>query len=1052
MSLETHIQTAFVAGELAPAMWGRTDHEKYKFGASTVRNGYVNFQGGYASRAGLAYVGMCKQNAPNAGGTATSNPPRDIQFQFSVTQGYVLEFGDQYMRIKFHGAYVTEVAKTVVSITQASPGVVDIMGHGFSNGDWVYGQIQGMTQLNGLTFIVTNKTTNTFQLTDLFGNVINTGNYSAFTFGTFSRIYTVVSPYAAVDLPYLKYTQSADEMTLTCWNQTTLTGYPQYDLIRSGNTSWAFTQTTFGSTISAPTNVAATAQSSTTLSTWYSYVVTTVSTNTDESVASTAVYIQNNDISVNAGSNIITWKPVSGAAYYNIYAATPYYTTSGTAPVQPGQNYGYLGSSLGTSFTDTNIIADFTTTPPLHQNPFAIGIIESVNITGTGSSLTQAGLAYSITTSTGSGFVGTPIVLNGSLNGFYIANSGENYMAGDTITFTQGGATVPTATLTIGSQTGTYPGVCAYFQQRRGYASTESNPDTYYFSHPGTFTTFDASVPISASDAIIGSPWAQQVNGIQFMTPMPGGLVIFTGSGAWQLSGGQSIALTPADQDAQPQTRYGCSSTVPPIPVNFHILYVRENDGIVYDLVFNFFANIYTGTDLTLYSSHLFDGYKIVQWCYAEKPSKLVWAVRNDGTLLSMTYIAEQQEQGWARHDTNGLFIGICSIEEPPVDAVYVITQRFVNGVWVYYSERFDNRIWVNAEDCFCIDAGLSYPMTEPNATLYPAAATGTDNITSTTVSYGGTGYTNPKAIAIDSTGVGTGATFTVTISGGVITAVTPVKNGKDYTPGETEIVITDPTGSGAVIYPVITNYVTFTASASVFNSGMVGDIIRVGNGKAMIVTYNSGTSVIANIIQPITATVPNDPNLTPIPAISGNWSISTPTQVVTGLNHLEGLTVTGLADGGVIEPQVVQALGDGTVGITLPAQASAINVGLAFLPQLQTLYLEVPTPNSIQTKRKNIPSVGVRIHNTRGISVGNNQPDASTQPGQVNVPWTNMIPVKERNQFIIMGEDIPLTTGDYFINIGPNWRVAGQIAIQQSQPLPCQIDAIVHYYTVGDS
>lgn len=1048
MTVETHIQTAFVSGELSPALWGRVDHEKYKFGASTMRNGFVNFQGGYASRAGLAYVGMCKQGAPNNGGTSSNDPPRDIPFQFSVTQAYVLEFGDQYMRIKFQGAYVTEAAKSVNSITRANPGTVTITSHGFSNGDWVFGaNIGGMTEFNSLTWIVQNVTTNTFTLTDLFGTPVNTNPFPAYTTGgTFSRIYTVVAPYAAIDLPYLKFTQSADEMSLTCWNQKTLTEYPPYDLVRSGNTNWAFTATTFASTISAPTNVAATAQSSSTLDTWYTYVVTAVSQDTDESIASTPVYIQNNDISVNAGSNTITWSPVTGAASYNIYQASPYYSTSGTPTIHVGISYGYIGSALGTTFVDNNIIADFATTPPLHYDPFARGSILDVPITAAGSGYTQAGVTYTITTSTGTGFSGTPIVLSGGINAFYIADAGENYAPGDTITFT-GDGTGATATLTIGPETGTYPGVVSYFQERRGYASTEDNPDTYYFSHPATFTTMDISVPTAPDDAIIGAPWAQQVNGIQFMVPMPGGLVIFTGGGAWQLSGGASIALTPADQDAQPQTRYGCSSTVPPIPVNYHILYVRENDGIIYDLVYNFFANIYTGTDLTIYSNHLFDGHTVKQWAYAEKPSKLVWVVRDDGIVLSLTYIAEQQEQGWARHDTNGLFVGVCSVEEPPVDAVYFIIQRYVRGVWVYYSERFDNRIWTNSEDCFCVDAGLSYSMIFPAATLTASAAEGTNNITGARIGSGGSGYTHPIVRAIDSTGRGNGATFSATVSGGVVIAITPMTNGQDYTSGQTSFVITDSTGSGCSASPIITNFVPFSSSASVFNSGMIGDVIRTGNGKATIVSYNSGTSVVADITSPITATVPNDPNEMPIPAISGAWSISTPTIVVTNLNHLEGLTVTGLADGGVIAPTIV------TNGqITLDAPASAINVGLAFLPQLQALYLEVPTPNTMQTKRKNIPSVGIRVHDTRGISAGSNQIDASTQPGNVNVPWVNMVPVKERNQTIPMGSDIPLFTGDYFVNIGPDWKIGGQLAFQQNNPLPMQLDACVSYFVPGDT
>jgi hypothetical protein len=448
----------------------------------------------------------------------------------------------------------------------------------------------------------------------------------------------------------------------------------------------------------------------------------------------------------------------------------------------------------------------------------------------------------------------------------------------------------------------------------------------------------------------------------------------------------------------------------------------------------------------------LFENYQLVQWAYAQEPFKVIWGVRNDGTALSLTYIKEQEVQGWSRHDTDGLFYGVCSIVEPPVNAVYWVVKRYINGNWYYYKERFDNRLWETVEDSFCVDAGLSYPMTYPNATLTASAADGTNNITSTTLVYGGTGYTNPTFTAQDSTGVGTGATFTGTLSGGVITGVIPVADGQNYTAGQTSIIVTDPTGSGAIVNPVITNYVTFTASSSVFNSGMVGNVIRSGGGQATIVQYLSGTQVVANITRPITATIPNDPNDMPVPQTSGNWSISVPTMTVTGLNHLIGKSVAIVADGSVINSQTVTAFSDGTVGVTLQQPASAITVGLPFLPQLQSLYLDPPSQSTTQTKRKSISAVAIRVEKTRGISVGTNQPDQSTQPYGGNPIWTGMTELKMRNSLIQAGQPIPLESDDFYLSVQGTWSEKSQVAIQQNYPIPANISAVITYYNQGDS
>ena len=1176
------IQNSLIAGELAPSFWGRTDKPQYKNGASTMRNCFVRYTGGSSSRAGLAYVGMCKQGAPNAGGTLTSFAPRDINFQYDINQGFVLEFGDQYMRVKTQGAYVTENTKNISSITRANPAVFTVTGHGYNNGDWIFIQnAGGMTNFNGLTWIVTNKTTNTFQVTDLFGSTVNSTAFPAYTSGgTTARIYTAVSPYAAVDLPYLKFTQSANTMNLACWNQQTNTEYPPYNLQRISNTDWTFTQVTFASVIAPPSNFSNSLTSSTTQNTWYAYVVTSIDNDGNESVASTIQYIFNNDIAVNAGSNILNWLAVTDAVQYNIYAATPAFTVSPFVnPGFIGASFGLIGTAFGGQFIDTNIVPDFTRSPPQHINPFARGTIEDVVVTSPGSGFTSSNISYTINTSTGSGAILTPFALNGGLAGFIVKDGGQGYAPGDTITISGGsiqatgnltfgtnpsdgenivlngvtwtftssppsgnqtligttlaqtlsylgadlnasvngsidvanysvsgtqlfityktggtagnaytlsggtaGATPSSAaltggsgsgsgaaaTLSIGPQTGTYPGTVQYYQQRLVYADSINQPDTYNMSQPGLYSNFDSSIPVVDSDAITGTPWGVQINGIQFMVPTISGLLTFTGNGVWLISGGNNVAITPSDQNAQAQAQVGCSAIVPPLLVNLHVLYVQSKNSIVRDIAYNFLYNVFQGTDITLWSNHLFQNYSLLQWVYAEEPFKVIWAVRNDGVLLSLTYVKEQEIEGWARHDTNGLFVGVCSITEKHqsdvntttrfgalTDAVYVVTQRYILGhdVWVYYSERMDDRNWFNVEDCICVDACLTYSMAFPQATLSPVAANGTNNITSTIQINGGSGYTAPTAIAVDSTGRGTGAAFSVSVSGGVITAITPTSGGNNYVAGATQVIIADSTGSGAIFQPVITNYVTFNASTSVFSSGMIGDVIRAGGGKATIVTYNSGTQVVADITQPIVAIIPNDPNFMPVPIVAGEWSVSTPTSVVNGLNHLEGMIVTGLADGGVITPvEVVNG------SITLSQPASSIVVGLPFTAQVQTMPLEMPSQVTTMGKRKNASSSILILEASRGLQVGANQLDQSMIPDSVGITpnspiWTNLDEMKQRNMFVNAGSAIPLFSGiSEPINITSDWNQRGQIAIQQSYPLPMNLLACVSEFSVGDN
>ena len=57
------------------------------------------------------------------------------------------------------------IAKTVSGVTQANPGVVTATGHNFIDGETVaFAGVVGMTQLNGNSYEVANKTANTFEL------------------------------------------------------------------------------------------------------------------------------------------------------------------------------------------------------------------------------------------------------------------------------------------------------------------------------------------------------------------------------------------------------------------------------------------------------------------------------------------------------------------------------------------------------------------------------------------------------------------------------------------------------------------------------------------------------------------------------------------------------------------------------------------------------------------------------------------------------------------------------------------------------------------------
>ena len=83
------IQTNFTAGELSPRLEGRVDISKYFNGVRTLKNMIIHPHGGTTRRGGTKHISNAKTGTKKV---------RLIPFQFSVTQAYMLEFGENYIR------------------------------------------------------------------------------------------------------------------------------------------------------------------------------------------------------------------------------------------------------------------------------------------------------------------------------------------------------------------------------------------------------------------------------------------------------------------------------------------------------------------------------------------------------------------------------------------------------------------------------------------------------------------------------------------------------------------------------------------------------------------------------------------------------------------------------------------------------------------------------------------------------------------------------------------------------------------------------------------
>jgi hypothetical protein len=144
------------------------------------------------------------------------------------------------------------------------------------------------------------------------------------------------------------------------------------------------------------------------------------------------------------------------------------------------------------------------------------------------------------------------------------------------------------------------------------------------------------------------------------------------------------------------------------------------------------------------------------------------------------------------------------------------------------------------------------------------------------------------------------------------------------------------------------------------------------------------------------------------------------PVSTFVGLYHLEGKTVSILADGGVSPQQVVR---NGSV--VLDAPASKVHVGLPYVSQIQTLPLSMQTQAFGQGSVKNINKVHLRVLASQSFEAGPTFAKVRPYASRSSEPY---------------GTPPDLLTTEVPITLSPEWQRNGQVCIQQSQPLSMMV------------
>ncbi len=158
----------------------------------------------------------------------------------------------------------------------------------------------------------------------------------------------------------------------------------------------------------------------------------------------------------------------------------------------------------------------------------------------------------------------------------------------------------------------------------------------------------------------------------------------------------------------------------------------------------------------------------------------------------------------------------------------------------------------------------------------------------------------------------------------------------------------------------------------------------------------------------------------------------------ITGLSHLEGETVSILADGNTVRSQAV-ASGQ----ITLDAAASIVHVGLPYTGTIQTMRPEASLADgTAQGRTKIVGDMTARVYRSAPFKAGrdDNNLDVCYEIERTTVTDVAL----SRDLTYTLGAPFRLFTGDIRLGLEDRFNGDGRITIVQDKPMPLTIVAIM--------
>lgn len=735
-------QRSFNGGEVAPSMYARIDDGKYQTGLAKCTNFLIEPQGPITMRPGFQYVNKTKQQ---------DKPPRLIPFTFSSDQTMVLEFGNKYIR--FHTQGQTLLGSNNQPYEVSTPYLIDdvfdihyiqsadvlTLVHPryaprelrrYGPTDWRLVEINFSSSLSAPTNVQVSQ--------HIASTVDNKEDY--------------VREYAVTALLADGTQESArsGSKSINCnpygdgayntisWNA--VNGAGLYRVYRNQGGVWAFIGQTNGTSI-RDENIDPDASITPPI---YDEVFGRAGGITSVQVTNQGSGYYGNRGLGSLSKIVYARKSVKENVYEPYYYPYPFPTgafgvcTPMTAEVVDLDGNG-TGAQAEVEYEITRRQAILKGVKIINKgsgyvNPriwikagclwaFVAGAVEPIE--GVDKGIVK--LAYAeptvesddsdvrliVNDSTGSGAELEPVVSNGKIVGVNVIKGGQGY-SNPTITVVSKNGSGATFKINVG-KSGDYPGAVTYYEQRRWFAGTNVRPNNVWATKSGTESDMSYSLPSQDDDRIAVRVAARESNRIQHLVPLSR-LMILTSAADWCVSPLNSDAITPSSMSVRPQSYVGANN-VQPLIINSTMIYAASRGGHLRECGYSYEAGGYISNDICLRASHLFANNNIVDMAYAKSPWPIAWCINDQGELIALTYVPEQQVGAFSTVKTNnGIFRSCCVVAEGDEDILYCVVERIIAGQNAIYVERMSEREYTSLSMCNFLDSSGTYigdPKTE---------------------------------------------------------------------------------------------------------------------------------------------------------------------------------------------------------------------------------------------------------------------------------------------------------------------------------------------------